>query len=171
MLVFGTQNGVGNGHAPVDVETLVHERDARIGLGSIIVVAFVLEHRFFGEDGKTMRKTAGDEELEMVVFAQFHGDVLPKGGTALTNVYGNIEDATAGAAHEFALRVGHALIVQTAHHTACGTRFVVLHKINGTHEAVELLLGKGFKEIAAVVAKQSRFEDDNVGDGCGMYYH
>ena len=101
--------------------------------GSIIVVALVLEHRFFGENGKTMRKTAGDEELEMVVFAQFHCHVLPKGGTALTNVYGYIEDATAGAAHEFALRVGHALIVKTAHHTARGTRFVVLHKIDGAH--------------------------------------
>ena len=170
-LVFGTQNGFGNGHAPVDVETLIHERDACIRLGSIVVVALVLEHRFFGENGKAVRKTAGDEELEMVVFAQFHCHVLTKGGTALANVYGNIEDATAGAAHEFALRVGHALIVKTAHHTARGTRFVVLHKINGTHEAVELLLGKGFKEIAAVVAKQSGFENDNVGDGSGMYYH
>ena len=171
VLVFGTQNGVGNGYAPVNVETLVQKRDACIRLGGIIVVAFVLEHRFFGENGKTVRKTAGDEELEVIVLTEFHGNVLTKGGTALTNVYGNIEDATAGTTHKFALRVGHALIVQTAHHTARGTRFVVLHKINGTHEAVELLLGKGFKEIAAVVAKQSRFEDDNVGDGCGMYYH
>ena len=171
VLVFGTQNSVGNGHAPVNVETLVQKRDACVRFGGIIVVAFVLKHRFFGENGKTVRKTAGDEELEMIVFAQFHGNVLPKGGTALTNVYGNIEDATAGAAHEFALRVGHSLIVQTAHHTARGARFVVLHKINGTHEAVELLLGKGFKEIAAIVAKQSGFEDDYVGNGCGVNYH
>lgn len=171
VLVFGTQNGIGNGDAPVDVETLVHERDACVRLGGIIVVAFVLKHRFFGENGKSVRKTAGDEELEVIVLTEFHSHVLTKGGTALANVYGYIEDATAGAAHKFALRVGHALIVKTAHHTARGTRFVVLHKINGTHEAVELLLGKGFKEIAAVVAKQSGFEDDNVGDGCGMYYH
>ena len=171
VLVFGTQNGVGNGHAPVNVETLIQKRDACVRLGGIIVVAFVLKHRFFGENGKTVCKTAGDEELEMVVFAQFHGNVLPKGGTALTNVYGYIEDATAGAAHKFTLRVGHSLIVKTAHHTARGARFVVLHKINGTHEAVELLLGKGFKEIAAIVAKQSGFEDDYVGNGRGMYYH
>lgn len=171
VLVFGTQNGVGNGYAPVNVETLVQKRDACIRLGGIIVVAFVLEHRFFGENGKAVRKTAGDKELEMVVFTQFHGNVLPKGGTALANVYGYIEDATAGATHEFTLRVGHSLIVQTAHHTARGARFVVLHKINGTYEAVELLLRKGFKEIAAVVAKQSGFENDNVGNGRGMNYH
>ena len=68
-LVFGTQNGVGNGDTPVDVETFVQKRDARIGLGIIVVVAFVLKHRFFGENGKAVRKTAGDEELEMVVLA------------------------------------------------------------------------------------------------------
>ena len=171
VLVFGTQNGFGNGHAPVNVETLIQKRDACIRLGGLIVVAFVLEHRFFGENGKTVRKTAGDEELEVIVLTEFHGNVLTKGGTALTNVYGNIEDATAGAAHKFALRVGHSLIVQTAHHTARGARFVVLYKVNGTHEAVELLLRKGFKEIAAVVAKQSGFENDNVGNGRGMNYH
>ena len=170
-LVFGTQNGVGDGYAPVNVETLVQKRDACIRLGGIIVVAFVLEHRFLGENGKAVRKTAGDKELEMVVLTEFHGNVLTKGGTALTNVYGNIEDATAGAAHEFTLRVGHSLIVQTAHHTARGARLVVLHKINGTHEAVELLLRKGFKEIAAVVAKQSGFEDNYVGNGCGVNDH
>ena len=133
VLVFSTQDGIGNGHAPVDVETLIQKRDACVRLRGIIVVAFVLKHRFFGENGKAVRKTAGDEELEMVVLTEFHSHVLTKGGTALANVYGCIEDATAGAAHEFALCVGHALIVQATHHTAGGTRFVVLHKVDGAH--------------------------------------
>lgn len=133
VLVFGTQDGIGNGHAPVDVETFVQKRDARIGLGSIIVVAFVLEHRFFGENRKTVGKTTRDEELEVIVLTEFYSYVLPEGGTTLTDVYCHIQHAAAGAAYKFALCVGHALIVQATHHTAGGTRFVVLHKVDGTH--------------------------------------
>ena len=132
-LVFSTQDGIGDGDAPVDVESLVQERDARIGLGSIVVVAFVLEHRFFGENRKTVGKTTRDEELEVIVLTEFYSYVLPKGGTALTDVYCHIQHAAARAAHEFALRVRHALIVQATHHTAGGTRFVVLHKVDGAH--------------------------------------
>lgn len=133
MLVFSTQDGIGDGHAPVDVETLVHERDARIGLGSIVVVALVLEHRFFGENRKTVGKTTRDEELEVIVLTELYSYVLTEGGTTLTDVYCHIQHAAARAAYEFALCVGHALIVQATHHTAGGTRFVVLHKVDGAH--------------------------------------
>ena len=140
--IFFAEQGVGNGHAPVDVEAFVEQGDTGIRFGGVEIVALVFEHGDVAEHSETVGESARNEELTMVFGGEFDGHMLSESGTTVADVYGDIDHAALGAAHEFALRVGHALIVETAHDTACGARFVVLDKADGANFFVKFALGE-----------------------------
>ena len=127
--IFFAEQGVGNGHAPIDVETFVEQGDAGIRFGGVEIVALVFEHGDVAEHGETVGESAWNEELTMVFGGEFDGHMLSEGGTTVADVYGDIDHTALGAAHEFALRVGHALIVETAHDTARGARIILPTRI------------------------------------------
>ena len=116
--IFFAEQGVGYGHAPVDVEAFVEQRDAGVRCGGVEIVALVFEHGDVAEHGETMGESARNEELAVVFGREFDGHMLSESGTAVADVDGYVHHTTLGAAHKFALCVGHALIVETAHDTA-----------------------------------------------------
>lgn len=169
--VFGGEDGGGGVDAPVDAEAGVEDGDAAIGLGGIVVVAFILEYGNVGEDGEAMGEATGDEELALVVFGEFHGDVLAICGGAFADIDGDVEHVAAHAADKFGLGEGWALEVEAAHHAAHGAGFIVLNEFHGGYLSVEVALVVGFKEIAAGVGEDARLDYLHAGDGCVGYCH
>ena len=112
--IFFAEQGVGYGHAPVDVEAFVEQRDAGVRCGCVEIVALVFEHGDVAEHGETVGESARNEELAVVFGREFDGHMC----------------------------VGRALIVETAHDNARGARFVVLDKTDGTNFFVKFALGK-----------------------------
>ena len=103
-------------YAPINAKRFIFDIDAAIGLGMIELITLVLEDSGSGENGKAVSKATRDKKLTMIVFCQFYCYVLTKCRGAFADVNGYIEDSAFNAAHEFALGIWHALIVQTAHH-------------------------------------------------------
>lgn len=163
--VFSAEDGLLNGDAPVDAQLFVHELDASIGLGVVVVVALVLENGNIAEHGKAMSKTAGDEDLTMVVARELDGDMLTKGGGTTADVDNDIKNSTLNTTHELALRVGHTLIVEATDDTIGGHALVVLNELYGAYQLVELALREGLEEIATRVLKDARLYDNNALEG------
>ena len=163
--VFSAEDGLLDGDAPVDAQLFVHELDASIGLGVVVVVALVLENGNIAEHGKAMSKTAGDEDLTMVVARELDGDMLTKGGGTTADVDNDIKNSTLNTTHELALRVGHALIVEATNDAVGGHALVVLNELYGAYQFVELALRKGLEEIATRVLKDARLYDNNALEG------
>ena len=134
------EDGLVRGDVPIDAEGVIEDTDTTFCLWMIKLVTLVLEHRCLTQHRKTVGETLGDEKLTMVVLSQFHSDVLTVGGTALADVYDDIEDGTLDAADEFALGEWGALEVQATHDTVGTHAFVVLDKADGSHFLVELTL-------------------------------
>ena len=118
--VFGilvAQNRLIDRDAPVDAETAVQDADASVCLWGVEVIAFVLEDCCLAEDGKAVGEAFRHEELTVVVFGEFHGNVLAVGGAALADVNRHIEHLALDASDELALGVGRSLEVEPAHHS------------------------------------------------------
>lgn len=113
--VFVAEDGLGGGDAPVDAEGVVEDADASVCLGVVELVTLVLEDGGLAEYGEAMGEALRDEELAMVVFSEFYGDVLTVGWGTFADVNGYIQDGAFDAANEFALGEGWALEMQTAH--------------------------------------------------------
>ena len=62
------QDGAFRLYHPVNAQRLVEYGDSAVGLGTVVVVAFVLEHRGVAENSETMGKSAWNEELAVVFF-------------------------------------------------------------------------------------------------------
>lgn len=84
---------------PVDAEGCVADGDAAVGLRSIVVVTLVLEHSHFAEHRESMRETARDEELPMVLLTEFHSHMLAVCRRALADVDCHVEHTSLDAAH------------------------------------------------------------------------
>lgn len=104
---------------PVDVKCRVGNRDAAVGLGRIVIVAFVLEYSLVGKNCETVGKTARDEELTVVVFSQFDCDMAAIGRRTYAYVDSNVKDASADTSDKFSLSVRGTLEMQSAHYSAC----------------------------------------------------
>lgn len=109
------QYGLVGRDSPVDSQAFIQNRNATIRLWVVELIAFVLEDRGLGQDGKAVGKALGNEELPVVVLRELHRDVLPVGRAAFANVHRHIQHGPAHAPHEFALGEGRALEVQAAH--------------------------------------------------------
>ena len=104
--VLVAEDGLGGGDAPVDAKGVVEDADASVGLRMAELIALVLEDGSLAEYGEAMGEALRDEELAVVVFGEFYGNVLAVGRGAFTNVNGYVQDGTFDTANEFALCEG-----------------------------------------------------------------
>ena len=109
--ILFTEYGFLNRYAPVDAKGFILDIDAAISLGMVEFITFVLEDGCLGENGEAMSKASWHEELTMIVFCQFHCHMLTECRRTLADVNGYVKHSALHAAHEFALGIGHALIV------------------------------------------------------------
>ena len=155
--VFVTEDGLGGGDAPVDAEGVVEDADAAVGLRVVELVALVLEDGGLAEYGEAVGEALRDEELAVVVFGEFYGDVLTVGWGAFTDVNGYVQDGAFDATNEFALGEGGTLEMQTTHHAVSGFAFIILDEDDLSDFFIEFPLREGFEEIAATIFEYSRF--------------
>ena len=73
--------------APVDRQGRIAQQETALCLRVVQVVAFVRKDRALAQHGEAMGKTAGNEELPFVLFAQLHTEPLSERGTLRTQVY------------------------------------------------------------------------------------
>ena len=118
-----------------------------------------------------MCKAVGHEELTVVVLREFHGNMLAEGRTAPADIHRHVEDCPPDTAHQFGLGVGHALVVQSAHHAIRTHGLVVLHEMYVTHLLAELLFGEGFEKIAAFIGENTWFDDERSLNMRLDYFH
>lgn len=169
--IFFTQDGMISRYAPVNAKAGIKDADAAVGFGVIKVVTFVLEDGFRTQDGKSVGKAAGNEELAVVVFCQFDCHMLAISGTSFADVNGHIQYSALHAAYQFALGERGTLEMQSAHDSVAGFAFIVLYKMNFSYFTVEILLRIRFEEITAVILKQTRLDNDHAFNLCGNYFH
>lgn len=169
--VLGGEDDICCGELPVDAEGGVIPGDAAFAVGSVVVIALVLEDGLLAQHGKTMGKATGDEELAVVLGTELHGHMLAEGGGTLADIHRYVEDPALDTAHELALAMRGALIVQTTQHAVAGHGLVILHEGGVAHLLLELAVGEGFVEIAASIAEDAGFDDDYAGNGCGNDFH
>lgn len=61
--------------------------------------------------------------------------------------------------------------MEAAHHSTGGARFVVLNKIYGCYEAVEVGFVVAFEEVTARIGEDARFYDYDTFDFGFDYFH
>ena len=115
--IFLAEYRLFNRYAPVNAKTFILDVDAAIYFRVIELVALVLEDGGLGENGEAMSKATRDKKLTMIVFCQFYCYMLAECRRAFTDVNGYVEYCAFDAAHQLALGIWHALIMQYTHHT------------------------------------------------------
>ena len=114
--VLVRQYGLVGWDSPVYSQTLIQNAYAPVSFRVVELVAFVLEDRSLGQDGKAVGEALGNEELPVVVLREFHRDVLPISGAAFADVHCDIQHGAAHTPHQLALGEGRALEVKASHH-------------------------------------------------------
>ena len=171
VLVLFREDGFVERDLPINRERGVERINASVRLRRVEVIAFVLEGRNVAQHRKAVGKTSGDEKLTLVFGRKFYGHVLPEGGAAVTNIDRHVKDSAFGATHQFALAIRSALIVKTTDDAARGVRLVILHKADRAYVFLKLALRERLKEISALILENTRFEDENAGEGCCDKFH
>jgi len=170
--VFRAQDAACRIKLPVDAERRVGNGDAAVGLGSIVVVTFVLEHGCGAEHRETVGETARDEELAVILGRQLPRHMAAVGGRTLADVYGNVKHTPNHAAHKLGLCEGGTLEMQSAHHPACGHRLIVLNKIYVAADGLaERAVVIAFKKIAALVVENAWLKDEHAVNIGFDYFH
>lgn len=119
-----------------------------------------------------MGESARDEQLALVVLAQFYRHILSEGGRAATDVHGHIYHRAAYDAHELRLAIVALLIVETTQHAIARLRLVVLHKFHMVADMiVKLLLLPCFEEVAARVFEHFRLYNPYALNGRFDVFH
>ncbi len=152
--VLGAQDCLVHWYLPVDSQGAVLDGDSAIGFRSVEVVAFVLEDCGLTQYGKAMSEASRHEELTMIIFRKLDSYMLSVGWRTFADVYSDIKHLTLDASYKFTLGIWRFLEMKAAHYSIRGHAFVVLDEVDRTNLFVELSLGEGFEEIAAIV-----FED------------
>ena len=166
------EEGFGGVELPVDAEGFVGDRDAAVSLGSVVVVALVLEHGHVAQNGEAVGEPARHEELAVFILREFDGDMPAICRGTLADVDGHVEDTAADAAHELGLGVGGALEMESAHHSVCGHRLVVLHEVYLVSDClVEGLLVVALEEIAARILEDAGLYYEDALKGCLYHLH
>ena len=84
------------------------------------VVALVGENGLLAQYGESVGKSAGDEELALVLFAQFDGKPLTKGGTLFAQIDSYVEHTSDGAADQLSLAIRRTLEMEATYDTIAG---------------------------------------------------
>lgn len=169
-IFFGKHRSGGVGH-PVDAQRGICYRDAAVGLRGVVVVAFILEHSDVAQNGESMGESAGYEELTVIVFRQFNGDMTAVCGRSLADVDGDIKHSALDTPHQLALGERGTLEMQSAHYTAGRHRLIVLNKAYRTHLLVKFFLRIALEEVSAGVLEYARFDYDHALYVCLYYFH
>ena len=148
------------GDSPVDAEALVCYGDTVVCFRMVELIALILEDGSLTQYGETVSEAFRNEELTMILFCEFDGDVLPVSGRPFSDVDGYVEDGSPNASNELALREGWALEVQSSHHPIGGHAFVILHKVDGAYFLLELSLRERFEEVPASIPEDAWFYDE-----------
>lgn len=156
---------------PVDRQIGVVPGQRTFRLRGIEVVALVLEDHLIGQDAESVRKTARDEELAMILFGQFHGDMLAEGGRAAADVHRHIQHGTLDHADEFRLCMGRFLEMQPAEHAVGRLALVVLDENRVADLLLKIAQRERFEEVAAFIAEDAGFDDHHTFDICLDYFH
>ena len=77
--VFLAQDGFLGWDSPVDAEAFICDGDAVVGFGMIELIALILEDGCFAQYGEAVSKAFRHEELSVILFCEFHGNVLSVG--------------------------------------------------------------------------------------------
>ncbi len=165
MRIFLGEEDIGPGNAPVDTQGGVVPGDGSLRRRVIVAVALVLEHRLFAQDGEPVRKTARDEQLPMVLSAEFTGHIPAKPGRAHADIDRNIQHPAAHHANQFSLDAASLLEVQAPHHAVSALALIILDKFHVTSQrGIQVPLAPALEEVAACVSKHSRFYEKDTGD-------
>lgn len=169
--VFLAEDGLLYGDAPVDAQVWVQDGDAAIGLGSIVVVAFVLKDSSVAKHCKSMGESVRDEELPMIFSGKLHSHVLSISRASFADVNHYIKHCAFDTAHQLGLSVRGALEMQPAHHASGAGALVVLHKIYASDLVTEIPMVIALKEIASRVVEDLWLDDEHSWDIGGNYIH
>ena len=135
------------------------------------IIALVLENRRFAQDGKSVGKALGDEELAVIVFRELDSHVLSVGRASLADVYRHIEHGSSDTTYQLALCIRRTLEMQSAHHPVGRHAFIVLHEADRFHFFIELPLRERLEEIASRILEDSWLDDDHAFYCCLDYFH
>lgn len=127
----------------------------------VIIRALVFKVSHLGNYLKTMRKTRGHVNLNLVLRRQKHGRHLSELGRGRINVHDHIEDLSTNHPHQFSLGV-IPLKMESTQDTSAGTRMIVLHErqIDSRLFPVSLRL-EGLQKESALISKNTRFDEDD----------
>ena len=70
--VFFREDRIASRHAPIDAQSGIVEGNAGFALRSVKIVALVRKDGLRAQYGKSVRKTAGDEQLQVIFVREFH---------------------------------------------------------------------------------------------------
>ena len=118
-----------------------------------------------------MGKSPGNEELAMIIFGQFHCDMLSEGRRTLADIYCDIQHGTLDYSDEFRLCIRRFLKVQPAKHSVARFAFVVLYENRIADLLLKIALRERFEEIAAIIPEDAGFDDHHTFDICLDYFH
>lgn len=105
-----------------------------------------------------MVKTTRDEELTVVIFGQFYGNVLTVGWRAFADINGYIKNGTFDASNQLGLGERRGLEVKASHYAISRHRLVVLYELDAMtkdwgHSFIEVSLGETLEEVSTNIAK------------------
>ena len=140
LLILVGENRFIDGNSPVYIKRGIDDRDAAVSFRAIVIVAFVLEDSCVAQNGETVGKAAGNEELAVIILGQLDGHMTAIGGRAFADIDGNVDDGSLDTSDELGLSEWRALEMEAAHNAASRARLVVLDKVDRADFLVELAL-------------------------------
>lgn len=97
--VFIAQNPQILRDLPIDGQIGIIQQNTAVRLRMIEVIAFVGEDSLVAQHRESVRKSARNIELPLVLFAQLYAEPLPVGRAVLAQIHRYIQYATYGAAY------------------------------------------------------------------------
>ena len=164
------------GNTPVNSKTIIYYRNTSINFWMVELVTLILKDCRFTQHGKAVREATGNKELAMVIFGQFHSNVLAISGTPLANINCNIKNSSLYATNQFTLGERRCLKMQATHHAIAGHTFIILNEVdcmtkNGRHLLIKLSPGEAFKEVSSFIAKDLWLYDQYAINSGFYYFH
>src|SRR6056297_2374071 len=121
-------------------------------LTGVEVIDLILHLRILTEGAEAMSESLGHIEHEKIVLTQLKSLPLPTGGRVAAQVDHHIPHTAPRHPHQFGLREGGALKMESAHDAADGgTGVVILHEGGGEPRIMEFFLGIAFHEESTLI--------------------
>ena len=161
--VFRAEDDLVGGNAPVDAQGGVVPGDGSFGRRLVEAVALVEEDGLFGQHREAVGKALGNEELQLVLAAEFCRNVFAEGGAADADVHRNVQHAAFQHAYQLALAVGALLVMQPADYAVAAVAFVVLNEAYAGYGLLELTLVEALEEASSGIFENARLQNKHAG--------